>query len=463
MAGMKSSLVLALALAPLAAQDRPTAPARDLSGFRAAFATAATKGPVIAIACVPGSEPVILTAGSDAGGQELSPQSLLPLLALGKVLAADAIAAQYKDKVDKGSGERFGGTELTVRELLQGTTLLPDYFVLDGTEGSADAALLRACGEVAAGAKLQLRATSLGAAEFVLLEPMAFGGRYQDWQSMLRSTFAPRVPGLDPLTADALTEAARARLTVGAEDFAKLSAAKPALLRTVLSVKDLATWWQWRAQQDAQLWTSARMGRLIPARTNPREQRWTLTCMAMNCNLLASQYPSQKAGLVWIGAGSYDPVVKAFEADVFPAAEAGAAPAAGAFAGGVAAAARPPVPGAQNPLAGTSWCNAPAPAGSPMFKLTFGAGPKDPIVTTLGPDSTSFANPAKTGDGMSASGRSGDGSQRTLWLWPQPDGEKPARLGVVLVTTRMAGMATAAGGLSGSSVPQYLELVPEAK
>jgi hypothetical protein len=472
---MKPSLAVVLAFGlPLSAQEKPSAKAEELPQLRAAFAALAAGGPALALACVGGGEPVILTTGTDAGGQELSPKSLMPLLGLAKVLAADAIATQHKDKVDKGSGEKLGGRELTVRELLDGTTLLPDYFVLDGNEGSASTSVLRACGDLAVGAKMQLRATTLGAAEFVLLEPLAFGGRYKDWQSMLRSTFAPRVPGLDPLSADTLPDADRTRALLAAEDLGKLAAARPSLLRTLLSVKDVATWWQWRSQQEGLAWASARMGRPGTAVTKPGEQRWLFSCMAMNMSLQAFHYPSRKAGLIWLGPSTPQGrmgntrVVQAFEQDLFPPAEgeAGAEARAGALlaAGGFAAVPAPPRPGdAGGPLAGTRWRSAAAAGGSPDLQLAFGSGGKDPLVLTHGSDTSTLSTPTKAGDGFTASGRTVDNGQRTLWLWPQPDADKPTRLSAVMVTTRMAGMATAAGASSGSSVPQFVELLPEPK
>jgi hypothetical protein len=472
---MKPSLALALSavLPALPAQDKAVVvSADDLPRLREAFAALPAADRTVVIALVNGGEPVILTAGSDAGGKELSPQSLLPLFGLAKVLAADAIHAQLKDKVDKGSGEKLGDRELTVRELLDGTPLLPDYYVLDGGDGTADAALLRACGALAVGAKLQLRASSLGAPEFVLLEPLAFAGRYKDWTSMLRSTLAPRVPGLDPLSADALPEDERSRACLGADDLPKLAAARPALLRTLVSVKNVGTWLQWRAQQEAPLWTSARMGRTIGA-VSQKEHRWVVGVTAMNSGLYLNQYPSRKAALFWFSSvspgkpSSFTQLSRAFEGDLFATDGGVGVPAPMAGGGGAVAVAGGPLPpraaeaAPANPLAGTRWTA--APSGASAFKLAFGAGAKDPMVLTFGPDSQSFGTTSKTGDGLSASGRGSDGAMRTLWLWPQPDAEKPTKLVVMMVTTRMAGagMATAAGGSMGASVPQYFELVPE--
>jgi hypothetical protein len=477
---MKPSLALALAAAlpALPAQEKPAVVSvDDLPKLRAAFAGLPAADRTVVIALVQGGEPVILTSGSDAGGKDVTRESLLPLFAIAKVLAADAIHGQLKDKVDKGSGEKLGDRELTVRELLDGTALLPDYYVLDGGEGTADAALLRACGALAMGAKLQLRASSLGAPEFVLLEPLAFAGRYKDWTSMLRSTLAPRVPGLDPLGADALSEDARSHVCLPADDLPKLAAARPALLRTLLSVKNVATWLQWRAQQEAPLWTSARMGRTANAVTQPKEQRWMVTATAMNTALSLTQYPSRKAALFCFssitpgGRSSFSPLLlqRDFEKDLFATdgAAAGAVAVAGPLPGGAVAlgggGAFPPRPAeaSANPLAGTRWSSAPPAGGAPTFSLVFGAGAKDPMMLTYGTESQSFGPGSKTGDAIIGGGRGSDGAMRTIWLWPQPDAEKPAKLSAVMVTIRMAGTTTAAGGSMGSSVPQYFELVPE--
>ena len=137
---MKPSLALALAAAVLPAQDKNAAatPA-DLPRLRAAFATDAAGDRMAVLAVMPGTDPVILTAGSDAGGKELSPRSLLPLLSFAKLLAADAMYTQMKDRLDRGTGWKLGEHDLTLRELLEGTALLPDLFVAWHPDAAAPA------------------------------------------------------------------------------------------------------------------------------------------------------------------------------------------------------------------------------------------------------------------------------------------------------------------------------------
>src|ERR1041384_1351406 len=104
------SVVMALGAAAVPAQT-PAAEGDDLPRLRATFAPMAHNARVVAIPVARTREPVILTGGTDAGGQPLSPRSLLPLQALAKVLAADAIHVQCKGKVDQGSGVVVGGCE----------------------------------------------------------------------------------------------------------------------------------------------------------------------------------------------------------------------------------------------------------------------------------------------------------------------------------------------------------------
>lgn len=451
------AIVLGLAL-PASAQDKaPVHAATDLPHFRAAFARLEATEPTVAIACVRGGEPVILVAGKDARGKEVDRRSLLPLFGLGKVLVADAIHCQLMGKIDQGSGEKLGGRELTFRELLDGTPLLPDCFVLDNS-GSVDAAVLRECGRmaVAGGLRFQLGHV-LAAAEFVLLEPSMLGQRHQDWPSMVRATLSPRVPGLNPVDAGALPEEVRARSVLPAEGLASLATARPAVLRLMLSVTDLATWWQWRLQQDAPVWASRRMARLLPPVARPMEQRWLTPGIVQG-----HAYPAQKASLLWFGPSSLsslnNPVVRAFEEDLFTdvANEAAVAvPRVAAVDTEVAVS-----PNGEM-LAGTRWRSAPGANGTSAFQLAFGKEAEDPLVLTLGSEVASLF---PTRDGVEWWTDSDDErTHRGLWLWPQPDVTKPVKLGVMLMTKRTTGPIGERGAYMTASVPQYLELVPAPK
>lgn len=456
---------LAVALAALPAQEKRAA-AEELPQLRAAFAAAEVGERAAVIAVVKGREPLILTAGSDAAGKDLTPQTLVPLLALAKWLAADAIHAQLREKIDKGSGEKLGERELTVRELLDGVLSLPEYYVLDGGEGAADAALLRKCGAMAAAAGLQLSGNSLGAPEFVLLEPLAFGGRHQGWPSMLRSTLAPYVSGLDPQGADALSPEARGLTILAAEDLAKLAAARPAVLRTMLSLQNLGAWMQWRAWQAAPLWNSPRMGRESPSSTQQKEPRWVTGSSAFGLTMTLNQYASAKAALLAIVPAGKTSVIeslrRAFEGELHGSDEKAQGGAdrlrAGLAAARAAGLIDRSVPSA---LVGTCWN--PATDGPQMPRLAFGANAKEPpLVLTLGSETLSLSM-ARMGDGLRSVPMVRANATFALWLRPEPDAENPTRLTGVLSITRTSGTASAALSRAGAAVPQYFEWVPEKK
>lgn len=119
-ARMKTLLILALGLVDVLSAQEPK-PGSDLPKFRAHFESGRGE-PAIAIAFVPGGEPLVLCAGHDAGGEPVTARTLVPLLGLAKVLAADALHVQRKGKLDVGSGVTLGGRELSVLELLNGTS-----------------------------------------------------------------------------------------------------------------------------------------------------------------------------------------------------------------------------------------------------------------------------------------------------------------------------------------------------
>lgn len=465
--GMKPLLALVLAAAgsALMGQDRPVpATATELPKLRAAFDAASASERAAVIAVVPGREPVILTAGADSAGSELTPTTLVPLLALAKVLAADAIHVHLKGKVDVACGEPLGDRELTVRELLDGVPVLPDFFVLDGGDEVVDAALLRKCGAMAAGAGMEPHASRLGAPEFVLLEPLALGGHDKDWSSMLRGALSPRVSGLDPVGADAIGAADRSAL-LAPEDLAKLAKAQPAVLRTLLSLQDLGTWMQWRTQQEVPLWGSARMGAMLTSRARPEVQFWTVGANAMRVSVWLSQYPSKKAALLRVVAPESPALMHqlqvAFEDDLH-ADE--AAPGASqqqrlqaARAGAIAARAARAAP-APSTLGGTRWGAAPA-EGKEAVRLAFGASLEERLELTVGGDALSFTmTPA--GAGLRAT----PWRRRTDMFWllvrAEPDAEKPTEIACVLVVGRVSD-ARSNTFTTTAAVPHYFELLPE--
>src|SRR5262249_45066907 len=266
---------------------------------------------------------------------------------------------------------------------------------LDGGAERVEAALGRRGGAFAGGAKMEL--SRGGGSELVLLEPLALGGRDKDWPSMLRSTLAPRVPGLDPVSADALGERTRA-CTIPGEALAKLATARPALLRTLLSLQNIGTWLQWRAQQEVPLWT--RRGRMGPSLTQSKEQRWATGTEALGVSMSLAQYPSRKAALLCIhpppGQTTSSHLFThslqlAFEGELCgrgDAAAQGSSPeermrARAAAAAAARAAARvKPGPSA---LDGTRWCSATV-DGKKAVRLAFGGSAGEPLALTLESD-----------------------------------------------------------------------------
>lgn len=464
---MKSSLAFALATAvsALVAQDKPApASTAGLPQLRAAFAAAQKGEHAIVIAVVQGHEPVILTAGADSSGGDLTPQTLVPLLSLAKVLAADAIHVRLKGKIDDGCGEKLGDRELTVRELLDGVPLLPDFFVLDGGGEVADAALLRKCGSMFVGGDMDPQASRLGAPEFVLLEPLALGGLYKDWPSMLRSTLAPRVSGLDPVGADALGEPKRSTI-LAAADMSKLATAQPAVLRTLLSLKDIGTWMQWRTQQDVPLWASARMGGLVSSRTRPNVQYWTTGSKAMRVSMMLAQYPSRKAALLRIvapdGPSLMHKLQVAFEDDLYADEDAQGTSQQERLQAGLAAAqaarAARGTPAAST-LDGTRWCSTAA-DDKETVRLAFGASLRERLVLTLHGESLAFSM-TRTGAGLLATPWRRGTDMFWLWVRPEPDAEKPTKVACVLVAGRGSD-ARSSPFTTSASVPHYFELLPQ--
>ncbi|MCA8974828.1 MAG: hypothetical protein KDC98_08900 [Planctomycetes bacterium] len=463
---MKSALALAIAAAvpALTAQDRPTpASAMELPQLRAAFAAAPACEHAAVIAVVQGSEPVVLTAGTDSAGRDLTPLTLVPLLTLAKVLAADAIRVRLGDKIGEGSGEKLGDRELTVRELLDGVPVLPDYFVLDGGDDPADAALLRKCGALAAGAAMEPQASRLGAPEFVLLERMALGGLDKDWPSMLRTTLAPHVSGLDPVGADALGDQEQSTI-LAADDLAKLAKAQPSLLRTLLSLRNIGTWLQWRTQHETPLWTSARMGAMVSSRTKPDEQYWVTGSRAMGMNMLMLQYPTRRAALLRIAPLDQPKLMHqllvAFEEDLFTDSDAPEASrlerlrAAQAAALVARAAKGAPAPSG---LDGTSWSSTPA-EGNETVRLAFGATAKEQLVLTLGGETLRFSM-TRTGAGLRSMPWRRGTDMFWLWVRPEPDTEKPTKVTCVLIAGRVSD-AHSSTFATTAAVPHCFELLP---
>lgn len=402
---------------------------------------------------VPGAEPLVLCNGLDAGGEPLTSGSLLPLLGLAKLLAADAVHLACRGNLDVGSGVKLGERELSVQELLRGTPLLPDYAVIDGGPGETSAVMLRACGAAAIAGKIDLRPTPAGAAEFLLLEPFAFAARSKDWPSLVRTMLAPHLSGLDPLQADALTDAQRSRFLVGGDALQAAASAQPPLLRLSLAVRDLAAWWTWRTAGDLPPWTGPRMGTRTGDQANPATQRWSFTNRGPTASIEAFAYPGHKAGWLWIGppptARSVFDVIKrtkAFEADLS---------ATGRFQGAAAIAPAPvqSPPKANSPLAGTRWRTPEGAAGQPECRITFGATLAAPLQLLFADAEATMPLLLKEGDCLTCRTLRDAALPRQLWMRPLPDAAAPTRLSVIVLATRLH------VGQQVAAAPCCLELV----
>jgi hypothetical protein len=233
----------------------------------------------------------------------------------------------------------------------------------------------------------------------------------------------------------------------------------------VLTVRELATWWDWHSHQEATQSASGRMGRLVKVPGHDEEQCWIFICTALNSRVQGIHYPSQKAGLLLLVSPSTNTAKlrQAFEDALFATTAeevARAAPQVAAVGAFLRPAGQSGVQVAG--LAGTRWVRASPAAGSDALGFEFGKKSSDPLVLTIGGGTASLGVQRTSGDGLMATGPDANGL-RQLWLWPQPNAEKPTTLGVIMVTQRTPGRRTATASASGpsSSIPQFVELVPE--
>lgn len=287
---------------------------------------------------------------------------------------------------------------------------------------------------------------------------------------MLRLTLAPRVSGLDPVSADALGEQTRGCTLLAAEELSRLATARPALLRTMLSLQNIGTWLQWRAQEEAPLWTSdsLRMGHMMPSLTQSKEKRWVRGCTALGQTVSLSQYPSRKAALLLIGPQGSTSLLRAvnsaFEGDVYPTGDDAAQGSsqeerlrAAAVAARAARAQRREL--APSALDGTRWCSTTG-DGKKTVRLAFGGSAKEPLALTLDGDPVPLSM-TPMGEGLRANPIGRAKVSFSLLLRPEPDADKPTKLTCVLITSRRSGADPATAWAGGASVPQYFELVPE--
>ncbi len=460
-------LALGLVLARPAPAQREDAPAGPFPELRAAM-TASFSGTVLVIAFRGREEPVILGKAATPDDPAPDAQTLMPLGALVRVLVADALHARHKGDLTVGSGVRAGERELPLGDLLGGSLLLPDYFAWDASPPVDRATLLR-CVEAAAGVEASYRGAAQGLAELVLLEPFAFGPAFRDWPTMLRATLGPHVPGLDPLDGRTLGPAERPRLLPfadgGSEGTARtLAQAEPAPLRLVLSAKNVAAWWQWRALHGTPNWHGARMGRTSKVPQHRGHDRWWFIADSVHFSLQCYQYPAAEAGILLFTSNRSQRLVQplqAFENDLFGGRDApDAQPQVGQLAQGAlafqagpagpAAAAPPNAP--KQPLVATQWRGPAGADGAPPWRLHIeNLGRTGIKLVVDGAERASTAVTYRSGGFEVTFGRTADGVTGRLLLWPQPDLSAPKSIVAVLVDDRTRQV----------SLPRVVELVPD--
>lgn len=301
------------------AQDPAADPFRTLRAVITEFGAAdGARGVVMAIR--DGQAPLILRVGSADGNADPVDQSLLPLGSLVRLLVADALYAERRGDL---SAEvlRLGDTRLQVGDLLRGTTLVPDYYDLGGDSGgdAVGVAELQACAAMAAAAGLSFDVSGSGLGELELLQATAFGDRYRDWPTFLRGALAVHVPGLDPVDCANLPESERAAIPFLRSDHHDLAKARPAPRRLLVSAKNLAAWWQWRAQQEAPLWEGPRAGSLGTVVGRKQHPCWRTSSYDPGCHVEATQYPDRRAGMVVLMTRlqDTDPLFRALEEDLY--------------------------------------------------------------------------------------------------------------------------------------------------
>lgn len=376
---LRTPLLAAVLLVPPCLAQQPQPSPENLPRLRQAFTAGQFAGAAVAIAVLPDAEPVLLCAGTDFAGAALTARSLLPLGPLARMLAADALFLQHRRELTTPSGVVLAGRELPLGELLAGAEHLPDLYGLGGLPQPADRSTLLAAGETAAAAGVKFPASRLGVAELVLLEPLAFGRLFRDWPSYLRGTLAGYATGVDPMDVRQLDDVARGRVAQlgnpaapGPGGLTVLVGSEPPLLRTLLSARDLATWWQWRLQHSLPLWEGPRMGRLAEAPRHPGEAMWSAGGETATFHLTALAYPGRKAALVLFGGDRSVRLAmlsRAFEADLFGDTEPAAAFGGVVFGRGGRLVFPGQGPPSQPPLAGSRWHSVPDADGDVACRL----------------------------------------------------------------------------------------------
>lgn len=176
------------------------------------------------------------------GGQPVDGRTLLPVGPLALFLVADALAVAKQ--LDTAVCE-LGGKPVAVREVLAGPSSLPGYVDWLGKSRAIDTAELLRCAGVAARLGHVPIRDPAALALTMLLQPALITPRAPDLASALRARLAPYVAGLDPLDAAAL---GAERVVFGTAD-ADLRRARPDAARLLLTVDEVARWWNWRVSQ----------------------------------------------------------------------------------------------------------------------------------------------------------------------------------------------------------------------
>ncbi|MEZ5963162.1 MAG: hypothetical protein R3F56_04870 [Planctomycetota bacterium] len=257
-----------------AQQAAPATPI-DLEPVRQTFASRPSgSDPVVVVVFRRDQEPLVLTSGTDATGAPLAENTLLPLGSAVRLLIADALFASAKAPADlDATGARVGDEKVSVRDLLLGRNLFPDWFALGPVPSPPERSTLLACAEVARHLGGTFRSTSAGLAELVLLREHVFD-RNADWPAVLRTRLSPQGAGVDPIDLGQLAAAGGGRIAASVARVDALRVSAPDCARLALSLHDLLLWGQWRLQQKGMPHVGDRFGFAAPVDGREDHEVW---------------------------------------------------------------------------------------------------------------------------------------------------------------------------------------------
>ncbi|MGE3175488.1 MAG: hypothetical protein AB7O97_22890 [Planctomycetota bacterium] len=252
---MRELAMLLLLVVSAAAQDRepPVDPAGlDFEPVREAFLQCTTEraAPAALVVARRGGESLVLFAGVDASGAPLTLSSLLPLGAAARLLIADAVLSGTRGAAEADAAVlHVGDRAVTMRELLLGDAMFPDWSAFDPVEAPPDRAVLLACAEIGLRVEANFFPSRVGLAELAILQPDLLDGPTADWPTALRTRLSPAGAAVDVTDLGHLDRADAGRVAVAAEEVARCAAAAPDCARLALTLRDLQLWAEWRIRQ----------------------------------------------------------------------------------------------------------------------------------------------------------------------------------------------------------------------